>query len=170
MTMLTQLRRPIHLSFSSADGLLVSELETVGTLYPRENDRYHLLLTEPLVMGWDARSQVLETSVVSTLTTTSVPTPRLLWIEFSPYRVTMTMQGNGQFNYRHLFEPGVAGLSRYFLQDDLFYPNREFRLRNFTRNLHVKGNPLPAYLLLEYELWCDRLQLGQYVLSLEIHH
>ncbi|MCY7393804.1 MAG: hypothetical protein LH647_20585 [Leptolyngbyaceae cyanobacterium CAN_BIN12] len=168
--MLTQLRRPIHLSFSSADGLLVSELETMGTLYQKERDRYHLVLTEPLVMDWDTRSQVLEASAVTTLTTTAVPTPRLLWIEFSPYRVTMTMQGNGQFGYRHLFEPGVLGLSRYFLQEDGVYPNRELRLRNFTRNLHVKGNPLPSYLLLEYELRCDRLQLGQYTLNLEIHH
>ncbi len=166
--MLTQLRRPIHLSFS-ADGLLISELETVGTLYQRDTDRYHLVLTEPLVMDWDTRSQVVEASAVSTLTTTAIPTPRLLWIEFSPYRVTMTMQGNGQFSYRHLFEPGVLGLSRYFLQDDS-QPNREFRLRNFTRNLHMKGTPLPSYLLLEYELRCDRLQLGQYTLSLDIHH
>ncbi len=165
--MLTQLRRPIHLSFS-ADGLLISELETVGTLYQRDRDRYHLVLTEPLVMDWEMRSQVVE-SAISTLVATAIPTPRLLWIEFSPYRVTMTMQGNGQFSYRHLFEPGVLGLSRYFLQDDL-QPNREFRLRNFTRNLHMKGNPLPSYLLLEYELRCDRLQLGQYTLSLEIHH
>lgn len=165
--MLTQLRRPIHLSFS-ADGLLISELETVGTLYQRDRDRYHLVLTEPLVMDWEMRSQVGE-SAISTLVATAIPTPRLLWIEFSPYRVTMTMQGNGQFSYRHLFEPGVLGLSRYFLQDDL-QPNREFRLRNFTRNLHMKGNPLPSYLLLEYELRCDRLQLGQYTLSLEIHH
>jgi hypothetical protein len=168
--MLTQLRRPIYLSFRSADGLLISELETVATLYQKENDRYHLVLTEPLVMDWDRRSQELEASAISTLTTTTVPTPRLLWIEFSPYRVTITMQGNGQFNYRHLFEPGVLGLSRYFLQDDLHYPHHEFRLRNFTRNLHVKGNPLPSYLLLDYELWCDRLQLGQYTLSLEIYH
>ena len=165
--MLTQLRRPIHLSFS-ADGLLISELETVGTLYQRDRDRYHLVLTEPLVMDWEMRSQVVE-SAISTLVATAIPTPRLLWIEFSPYRVTMTMQGNGQFSYRHLFEPGVLGLSRYFLQDDL-QPNREFRLRNFTRNLHMKGNPLPSYLLLEYELRFDRLQLGQYTLSLEIHH
>ena len=165
--MLTQLRRPIHLSFS-ADGLLISELETVGTLYQRDRDRYHLVLTEPLVMDWEMRSQIVE-SAISTLVATAIPTPRLLWIEFSPYRVTMTMQGNGQFSYRHLFEPGVLGLSRYFLQDDL-QPNREFRLRNFTRNLHMKGNPLPSYLLLEYELRCDRLQLGQYTLSLEIHH
>ncbi len=168
--MLTQLRRPIHLSFSSADGLLMSELETVGTLYQHDNDRFHLVLTEPLVMDWDTRSQALEASAVSTLTTTAVPAPRLLWLEFSPYRVTMTMQGNGQFSYRHLFEPGVLGLSRYFLQDEAVYPNREFRLRNFTRHLHVKGNPLPSYLLLEYELRCDRLQLGQYTFSLEIHH
>ncbi len=166
--MLTQLRRPIHLLFS-ADGLPISELETVGTLYQQDRDRYHLVFTEPLVMDWDLRSQILETSAVTTLITTAVPTPRLLWIEFSPYRVTMTMQGNGQFSYRHLFEPGVLGLSRYFLQDDTRL-NHELRLRNFTRNLHMKGNPLPTYLFLEYELRCDRLQLGQYTLSLEIHH
>ncbi|MBM0742832.1 hypothetical protein JOY44_14645 [Phormidium sp. CLA17] len=168
--MLTQLRRPIHLSFSSADGLLTSKIETVGTLYQKDDNRYHLVLIEPLVMDLGTRAHALEASAVSTLTTTAVPTPRLLWIEFSPYRVSITMQGNGQFSYRHLFEPGVLGLSRYFLQDDSLYPNRELRLRNFTRNLHVKGNLLPSYLLLEYELRCDRLQLGQYTLSLEIHH
>ncbi|EKQ71202.1 hypothetical protein OsccyDRAFT_0054 [Leptolyngbyaceae cyanobacterium JSC-12] len=161
--MLTQLRCPIRLSFSSTDGLITSDVETVGTLYQKDCDRYHLLLTEPLVTEWNLLFQAFD------LSTTVIPTPRLLWFEFSPYRVAITMQGNGQFSYRHLFAPGVFGTTRYWLQASA-NPSEQFCLRNFTRNLHVKGNPLPCYLLLEYELWADQLKLGDYTLSLDIQH
>lgn len=163
--MLTQLRCPIRLSFSSTDSLLDAEIETVGTLYQKDHDRYHLLLTEPIVSEWDCLFHSCQQS-----TSSAVPTPRLLWVEFSPYRVALTMQGNGQFSYRHLFEPGVFGISRFWLQENLLTPSGQIRLRNFTRNLHVKGNPLPCYLLLEYELWSQQLKLGDYQVSIEIHH
>jgi hypothetical protein len=162
--MLTQLRRPVRLGFNSTDFLLSSELETVGTLYQKDRDRFHLLLTEPLVSEWDVLFSVCDSSNCST-----IPTPRLLWIEFSPYRLTMTMQGNGQFSFRHLFEPSVFGISRYWLQDGL-NTSDQMRLRNFTRNLHVKGQPLPWYVLLEYELWSNQLKLGDYSFSIEIEH
>jgi len=81
----------------------------------------------------------------------------------------MTMQGNGQFSYRHLFEPNVFGISRYWLQEDLV-SNGQIRLRNFTRTLHLKGSPLPCYLLMEYELWSQQLKLGEYLFSIEIDH
>jgi hypothetical protein len=80
------------------------------------------------------------------------------------------MQGNGQFSYRHLFEPSVYGVSRFWLQDNELRFGRQMRFRNFTRNLHVKGSPLPRFLLLEYELWSEQLKLGDYLLNLEIHH
>lgn len=162
--MLTQLRCPIRLSLSSADELIVSDIETVGTLYQKDSDRYHLVLTEPLVTEWNLLFHTYDISTVVT-----VPTPRLLWFEFSSYRIAMTMQGNGQFSYRHLFEPGVFGITRYWLQESNS-PSEEIRLRNFTRNLHVKGNPLPCYVLLEYELWAQQLKLGDYTLSFEIQH
>ena len=162
--MLTQLRRPIRLFLSSTDSLISTQIETMGTLYQKDRDRFHLLLTEPLVSECDR--QLAGYHPASCLTVT---TPRLLWLEFSPFRVAMTMQGNGQFSYRHLFEPSVFGISRYWLQDTLA-PSHQIRLRNFTRNLHLKGNPLPSYLLLEYELWSQSLKLGDYTFTVEIDH
>jgi hypothetical protein len=164
--MLTQLRCPIRLTISSTDFLLTAETETVGTLYQQEYDRFHLVMTEPRVI--EANNSVIVPDLAISLP--DVPTPRLLWLDFSSYRVTMTMQGNGQFSYRHLFEPGVFGLSRYWLQDGAFEYDRQFRLRNFTRSLCVKGNPLPIFLLLNYELWTGDLLLGEYNLTLEIQH
>lgn len=164
LLMQTQLRRSVRLSFASSDFLIQSDLETVGTLYQKDCDRFHLVLTEPLVSEWDV---LFYNYLPSDMT--QVPTPRLLWLEFSPYRVAMTMQGNGQFSFRHLFEPNVFGMSRYWLQDPLTL-NRQIRLRNFTRNLHVKGSPLPCCLLLEYELWSHQLKLGDYSLNVEIEH
>jgi hypothetical protein len=164
--MLTQLRCPIRLTFGSTDFLLAAETETVGTLYQIEQDRFHLVMTEPLVI----ESHDLFTVPDTAIALANIPTPRLLWLDFSPYRVTMTMQGNGQFSYRHLFEPGVFGLSRYWLQDDTLGRDRQFRLRNFTRSLCVKGNPLPIFLLLNYELWAGDLLLGEYTLTLEMQH
>lgn len=161
--MLTQLRCPVRLSLQSPDALIDFGVETVGTLYQKERDRFHLLLTEPLVHGFEPASNCTTSNCLT------IPTPRLLWVEFSPYRVTLTMQGNGQFSYRHLFEPGVFGISRYWLQED-FSTNGQARLRNFTRTLHVKGSPLPCYVVLEYELWSQHLKLGEYTFILEIEH
>lgn len=163
--MLTQLRCPIRLAFNSTDFLLTAETETVGTLYQKEHDRFHLVMTEPLVIE-SAMLTVPDTAIAIP----NIPTPRLLWLDFSPYRVAMTMQGNGLFSYRHLFEPGVFGTSRYWLQDGVFGRDRQFGLRNFTRSLCVKGNPLPIFLLLNYELWAEDLLLGEYNLTLEIQH
>jgi hypothetical protein len=167
--MLTQLRRPVRLTFGSTDLGITSEIETVGTLYRKEGDRYHLVFTEPLVKDLITEADSLFPCPDS-FSIPAIPTPRLLWLEFSPYRVSLTMQGNGQFSYRHLFEPGVYGVSRYWFQEGSLHRGDQFRLRNFTRNLHVKGNPLPMFLLLEYELWSSQVNLGQYTLSLEIHH
>jgi hypothetical protein len=160
--MLTQLRRPLRLSFGSSDSLICTAIETMGTLYQKDQDRFHLVLTEPQVSELGATTTDFNVS-----TSQAVPTPRLLWLEFSPFRVTITMQGNGQFSYRHLFEPNVFGVSRFWLQNTAT-PSGLFRLRNFTRNLHVKGNPFPRYLLLEYELWAQQLKLGDYEFSVEI--
>ena len=96
------------------------------------------------------------------------PSPRLLWLEISPYRVIMTMQGNGRFSYRHFWEQGVYGLSRYWLQSDLSGGSGQMRLRNFTRNLKLEGQALPHRLRIEYELWSEKVQLGAYVMNLEI--
>jgi len=80
------------------------------------------------------------------------------------------MQGNGRVSYRHFWERGVYGLSRYWLQSETLKASGHMRLRNFTCSLKLVGGTLPESLRLEYELWSEKVQLGCYILHLEIHH
>jgi hypothetical protein len=162
--MLTHQRKPMCLSLMAFDLPVWSIIETSGTLYQRDRDRFHLLLTEPLTE--DQQSPLMHPSVTDNHLS---QTPRLLWLEISPYRVIMTMQGNGKFSYRHFWEQGVYGLSRYWLQDESRGANEQLRLRNFTRELTVVGNETPVLMRVEYELWSGKLQLGRYVLNLEVY-
>ncbi len=98
------------------------------------------------------------------------PTPRLLWLELSPYRVIMTMQGNGRFSYRHYWEQGVYGISRYWLQAASSVRKDQFQLRNYTRSLALEGQGLPHHLRVEYELWSNKVQVGHYVMNVDIQH
>ena len=161
--MLTYSPKSVSLLFTSVDLPLWSGLETTATLYQKDQEQFHLLLTEPAVRDREVSSTGKPITTTSTLTT-----PRLLWLEFSPYRATLTMQGNGNLSYRHLWERGLYGLSRFSLQGETPHPNRPLCLRNFTRNLSLRGYPLPTELRVEYELWSERTQIGRYVLSLEI--
>ncbi|MCU0566221.1 MAG: hypothetical protein MUF49_06450 [Oculatellaceae cyanobacterium Prado106] len=174
--MLTQHRIPVSLSLLSFDLPVWSMVETDATLYQKDQDTFHVLLTEPVITDpvqptptdsledWAIRlPEAVRPSAQPQ------PTPRLLWLELSPYRVIMTMQGNGQFSYRHYWEQGVYGVSRYWLQTPDLSRN-QIRLRNFTRHLKLEGQTLPHHLRVEYELWTQNLQLGHYVLNLEIHH
>lgn len=170
--MLTHHRKPIRLSIVSTDLPIGGGIETVGTLYQKDTERFHLLLTEPRV---DELAPVFAQAIGVTdpdeQTAPQTPTtPRLVWLEISPYRVIMTMQGNGKFSYRHLWERGVYGLSRFWLQSETLIGNGSLRLRNFTRDLTVEGRPLPQFLHLDYELWAENIQLGRYILELEIQH
>jgi hypothetical protein len=162
--MLTHQRKPICLSLMAFDLPVWSIVETSGTLYQRDRDRFHLLLTEPLIE--EQQSPLMPPSVTDGHLS---QTPRLLWMEISPYRVIMTMQGNGKFSYRHFWEQGVYGLSRYWLQEEPRGANEQLRLRNFTRELTVVGDETPVMARVEYELWSGKLQLGRYVLNLEIY-
>ncbi|NJM86080.1 MAG: hypothetical protein HC769_10920 [Cyanobacteria bacterium CRU_2_1] len=166
--MLTQHRKPICLSLMSYDLPLWSVVETDATLYQKDQEQFHLLLTEPLVQ--DFQSDELNSREASGVTVdlSMAATPRLLWLEISPYRVIMTMQGNGQFSYRHFWEQGVYGISRYWLQSDSLEHSHQLRLRNFTRSLTLQGRSLPDQLRIEYELWAGQLQLGHYVINLDI--
>jgi hypothetical protein len=154
--MLKNHRQPVSLSLISTDLPIGSVVETSGTLYQKDRDRFHLLLTEPPLLSYDPAPLAV--------------TPRLVWLEISAYRVIMTMQGNGQLSYRHFWEKGVYGLSRYWLPSESLQGNEHMRLRNFTRSLQLSGSPFPEYLRLEYELWSQKIQLGNYVLSLKIQH
>ncbi len=145
--MLTHYHKPVSLALVSTDLPIWSVVETAGTLYQKDADRFHLLLTEP----------PLNESI----------TPRLLWLEISPYRVVMTMQGDGKLSYRHLWERGVCGVSRYWLSGEA-----QICLRNYTLVLSTRFSPpprsVPEHLRLEYELWTDNLKLGSYVLDVSV--
>ena len=157
--MLTHHRKLVCLSLMSIDLPIWYTVETAATLYQKDSERFHLLFTEP------SFPQPQLTQGIST-----AKTPRLLWLEISPYRVTMTLQANGQLNYRHFWEQGVYGISRYWLQGEPLQGNEQMRLRNFTRHLSLVGRSLPQQLRVEYELWSAKVQLGRYILNLEIHH
>jgi len=159
--MLTHHRLPASLSIISTDLPVWSVVEAAATLYQKDADRFHLLMSDPNAQ-W-------ATPPRSTPYLAGQP-PQLLWLELSPYRVIMTMQGSGCFSYRHFWEQGVYGLSRYWLQGETPSGNGQLRLRNFTRSLTLQCNPLPWHLRVEYELWSDKVQLGRYVLNLEMHH
>ncbi|NEQ76271.1 MAG: hypothetical protein F6K23_26455 [Okeania sp. SIO2C9] len=164
--MLTYQRKSVSLSLISTDLPIWSIVETAATLYHKDRDQFHILLHEPAIT--DKETSCIDIDEPSILPT--VLKPRLLWLEVSPSRVIMTMQGNGKYCYRHIWERGVYGICRYWLQDESFNLHYQLRMRNFTRNLVVQGRPIPDYLRLEYELWSQQLRMGHYVLELEIHH
>lgn len=159
--MLKNHRKPVSLSFSSTDLPIDSFVETAATLYRKDRDRFHLLLNEPGL--YDRNPEIDPTIPLA-------GPPRLLWLEISAHRVVMTMQGNGKLSYRHFWEQGMYGLSRYWLSGESAHEVGQMRLRNFTHSLILTGYSQPEHLRIEYELWCERLNLGQYVLSLDIHH
>jgi len=156
--MLTHHRKPVCLSLISTDLAFGSMVETVATLYQKDRERFDLLLKEPPLQERQAEG------------TSAVAASRLLWLEISPYRVVMTMQANGQLSYRHFWEAGAYGISRYWLRSESMKGNEQMRLRNFTRSLNLVGRPLPEHLRVEYELWSQKVQMGHYILNLEIHH
>lgn len=158
--MLAHHRKPVSLSFISTDLPILTSVETAATLYQKDKERFHLLLSQPA-------------SLESGEPIPPEPTTdnkQLLWLELSPYRVILTMQENGRLGYRHFWEQGVYGTSRYWMHSYSTGTNGSFRLRNFTRSLSLKGSPLPRSLRLDYELWSENVQLGHYVLHVEIYH
>jgi len=164
--MLNQHRRQVSLSLMSFDMPVWSVTRAAATLYPQDDNQFHVLLTEPIVQ------ERLLNETASTVKTLS-RSPRLLWLEMSEYRVIMTMQGNGRFSYRHFWEPGVYGANRYWLQSKS-HEGEKIQLRNFTRSLDLTGHnvadqDVPERMRLEYELWSYDLCLGHYVMNLDVH-
>lgn len=155
--MLTHHRKPVCLSLISTDLPVWSVVQTFATLEQKDSERFHLLLTEPSVQTEQSTQ------------TQAVTTPRLTWLEISPYRVIMTMQANNQVSYRHSWEQGIYGTSRYWLPSQSLENGEQLCLRNFTNSLKLIGRPLPQHLRVEYELWSRKVQLGRYILNLEIH-
>lgn len=170
--MLTYHRKPVCLSLISTDLPFWSVVETSGTLYQKDSDRFHLLLTAPPLITCELANSVSSEDALPPKTSSAYApsSPRVLWLEISPYRVIMTMQGNGQVSYRHFWEQGVYGVSRYWLPTESLQVHNPIRLRNFTTNLTLNRHTLPEHLRLEYELWTEKVQLGCYILNLEIKH
>ncbi|BAY10809.1 hypothetical protein [Calothrix sp. NIES-2098] len=170
--MLTHHRKPVCLSLISTDLPVWSVVETAGTLYQKDTDRFHLLLTAPPLISCEIVSSPNpeDTPPQKRRNAYAPSSPRILWLEISPYRVIMTMQGNAQVSYRHFWEQGVYGVSRYWLPNESLQPNDPIRLRNFTNAMTLSGQSLPEHLRIEYELWADKVQLGRYILNLEIKH
>jgi hypothetical protein len=161
--MLTHHRRPVSLSLVSTDLPIWSEIETAATLYQKDKQVFHLLLTEPAI----PETEAIAPSVASQPQEGNF---RLLWLELSPYRAIMTVQENGKLSYRHLWEKGIYGTSRYWLHSESLQINEPLRLRNYTRSLTLEGYPMPERLRVEYELWSATLPLGRYIFNLDIHH
>lgn len=164
--MLAHHRKPVCLSFLSIDLPIWLTLETSATLYQKDKNQFHVLLND-----FSSPQSVEEREgIIQETNRPNNSNQGLLWLEISPSRVIMTMQGNSKLNYRHFWERGIYGVSRYWLNESQSEIQGSLRLRNFTRNLKVEGYPLPKSLRIEYELWSSQLQLGQYVLHLEIQH
>lgn len=168
--MLTHYRKPVCLSMVSTDLPIWSVVETAATVYQKDQQRFHLLLTEPVVCDISIPGIPSGIDQPEMDHRQNVAQSRLLWLEISPYRAIATMQGNGHFSYRHLWERGMYGISRYWLQNEPSTGNWQMQLRNYTRSLTLVGHPLPELVRLEYELWSANVALGRYILNLEIHH
>jgi len=168
--MLTHHRLPVSISLSAVDSNFLSTVETAATVYQKDKERFHILLSASTLPNWEPTPDPPEPVDLQVAMADTEPSPRLLWLEVSPYRLVMTMQGGGKLSYRHFWERGVYGVSRYWLQSDDLKGYESFRLRNYTRNLFIKGHPLPSHLRLDYEMWTESMCLGQYVLNLEIEH
>jgi hypothetical protein len=170
--MLTHHRKPVCLSMISTDLPIWSVVDTAGTLIQKDTDKFHLLLTAPPLISCEVGSYFnQEDTIHPTKNNFSPPSsPRILWLEISSRRLIMTMQGNAQVSYRHFWELGVYGISRFWLPNESLQPHQSIRLRNFTKSFTLSGHPFPENLRLEYELWTGKIQLGRYILNLEIQH
>ncbi len=163
--MLTEHRKPVCLSLVSTDLPVLSVVDAAARLSQKDSNRFHLVLTAP--PNKSSQEAIASGTALEAIAPTS---PRTWWLEISPNRVIMTMQGNAQLNYRHIWKQGVSGSSRYWLPTESSSPNKPITLRNFTNILVLDGHPLPRNLRVEYELWAEKVQLGRYILNLEIQH
>ncbi|KAB8319084.1 hypothetical protein SD81_009195 [Tolypothrix campylonemoides VB511288] len=169
--MLTEHRKPVCLSLVSTDVPVLSVVDAAATLSQKGSDRFYLLLTAPPNTSSQEALAKLSVGEACPEGIGIAPTnPRTWWLEISPNRVIMTMQGNAQLNYRHIWKQGISGSSRYWLPTESSPPNKPISLRNFTNILVLDGHPLPRNLRVEYELWAEKVQLGHYILNLEIQH
>ena len=157
--MLINRSQTVSLSFVSTDLPIWNTITAQAAMFQKDEQRFHLLLER----------QTLPHSAVSSDDETSAKSQQgVFWLDISPYRVMMTMQSDGQLSYRHFWEQGIYGRSRYCLNTDLNQPNKSMQFQNFTRYLHVENSPFPQNVRIEYELWSANVRLGSYLMHLEI--
>jgi hypothetical protein len=154
--MLVNRHQTVYLSFISTDLPVWNVIEATASLYQKEQDRFHLLLHQ----------QNLPHSV--SVGEQDKSNQGLFWLEITPYRVILTMQSNHRLSYRHFWEKGIYGVSRYCLNPNSDEPSKSLRFSNFTRYLKVEQDIYPRNVRIEYEMWSDQLQLGSYILHLEL--
>ncbi|MCC0176152.1 hypothetical protein I4641_04050 [Waterburya agarophytonicola K14] len=154
--MLVNRYQTVYLSFISTDLPVWNVIEAKASLYQKDREKFHLLLNQ----------QNLPRSICPDLAEKC--DRGLFWLEITPYRVMMTMQSNNQLSYRHFWERGIYGVSRYCLNTAPDLPSQSLRFRNFTRYLKVEQDIIPRNVRIEYEMWSHNVQLGSYILHLDI--
>ena len=156
--MLINRDRAVYLSFMSMDFPVWNIIEATASLYQKDRERFHLLLEQqnlPISTSEGDRHKFNH---------------GLFWIEISPYRVILTMQGNNNLSYRHFWEKGIYGVSRYCSNNNVDEPSKSLRFSNFTRYLKVEQDVdnFPKSVRIEYEMWSEKDRLGSYFLHLDI--
>ena len=154
--MLINRYQTVSLSFISTDLPVWNVIEATASLYQKDRERFHLLLNQqhlPHSVSADGKNQFNQ---------------GLFWLEITPYRVILTMQSNNKLSYRHFWETGIYGVSRYCLNSTGDQASQSLRFKNFTRYLKVEQDDYPTNVRIEYEMWSDQLKLGSYILHLDL--
>lgn len=86
--MLVNRYKTVYLSWISTDLPVWHTIEAKASLYQKDRERFHLLLTQ---QNLPHSSSSIEPDRIH---------QGLFWLEISPYRVMMTMQSNGKLSYR----------------------------------------------------------------------
>jgi len=154
------LHRSVCLYLLSTDLGICSKINTSATLYPREQEVFHLFIE-----GVD-----FPTSRLKEEKTSPQGQKGVIWLEISSSRMVMTMQGQGNYSYRHHWEKGRPSRSYFWFNTQDGQEKHSFRVANFTQRLLLQGNTLPKLVHLDYELGLKPVLLGKYSLSLEIYH
>ena len=155
--MLANRHQTVQLSFISTDLPFWNRIEAQASMFQKDDERFHLLLNQ----------QNLPQSTLAEAKPNQIQ-QGIFWLDISPYQVIMTMQSNSRLSYRHFWERGIYGVSRYCLNSASDLPSQSLVLRNFTRSLEVNNNPFPRLVRIEYEVWSAKLHLGSYIMHLEI--
>lgn len=160
--MLVNRYQTVYLSFIATDLPIWNVIEATASLYQTEPDKFYLLLNQ------QNSNSTQSAANLTSLEHQDKSEVGLFWLEITPNRIMLTMQSHNRLSYRHFWEKGTSGVSRYCLTEESDRSSTSLRFRNFTRYLKVEQDPFPSNIRIEYELWSKRIQLGSYILHLDI--